>query len=180
MAALSNAMNAIRSNAEEITSIAKAIDDIAFQTSILALNASVEAAHAGSAGKGFAVVAEEVKDLAGKSAKAAQTAVEIVANTRAVIKTGLELNVSTAQSLKAIYGVSTEISEISNQLAVAVQGQESALITMEERISTISSIADRNLQNAGGTSQSSGLLAKEAEELQAQVEKFALKEGYDR
>ena len=180
MAALSNAINAISSNAEEITSIAKAIDDIAFQTSILALNASVEAAHAGSAGKGFAVVAEEVKDLAGKSAKAAQTAVEIVANTRAVIKTGVELNVSTAQSLKAIYGVSTEISEISNQLAVAVQGQESALITMEERISTISSIADRNLQNAGGTSQSSGLLAKEAEELQAQVEKFALKEGYDR
>lgn len=180
MAALSNAMNDISSNAEEITSIAKAIDDIAFQTSILALNASVEAAHAGSAGKGFAVVAEEVKDLAGKSAQAAQSAVEIVANTRAVIQTGVELNVSTAESLKAIYGVSTEISEISDQLVAAVEGQESALISMEERIETISSIADRNLQNAGGTSQSSGLLAKEAEELQAQVGKFALKEGYDR
>ena len=61
----------------------------------------------------------------------------------------------------------------------AVEGQESALISMEERIETISSIADRNLQNAGGTSQSSGLLAKEAEELQAQVKKFALKEEYD-
>jgi methyl-accepting chemotaxis protein len=180
MEALSNAMHDISSNAEEITSIAKAIDDIAFQTSILALNASVEAAHAGSAGKGFAVVAEEVKDLAGKSAQAAQSAVEIVANTRAVIQTGVELNDSTAESLKAIYGVSTEISEISDQLVAAVEGQESALISMEERIETISSIADRNLQNAGGTSQSSGLLAREAEELQAQVGKFALKEGYDR
>ncbi|MDE5716066.1 MAG: Cache 3/Cache 2 fusion domain-containing protein [Lachnospiraceae bacterium] len=180
MTALSNAMDDISVKAQEITTIAKSIDDIAFQTSILALNASVEAAHAGSAGKGFAVVAEEVKDLAGKSAKAAQSAMEIVANTRAVIQTGVELNASTAQSLRSIYGVSTEISEISDQLVAAVQGQESALLSMEERIATISAIADRNLQNAGGTSQSSGLLAKEAEELQAQVGKFALKEEYDR
>ena len=50
---------------------------------------------------------------------------------------------------------------------------------MEERIGTISSIADRNLQNAEGTEQSSGLLAKEAEKLQAQVSKFDLKEGQD-
>jgi methyl-accepting chemotaxis protein len=51
---------------------------------------------------------------------------------------------------------------------------------MEERIETISAIADRNLQNAGGTEQSSGMLAKEAEALQAQVRKFVLKEERDR
>lgn len=180
MTALSNAMNDISANAQEITSIAKAIDNIAFQTSILALNASVEAARAGSAGKGFAVVAEEVKELAGKSAQAAQSAVEVVANTRAVIQTGVELNDSTAESLRAISDVSAEISEISDQLVAAVQGQEDALISMEERIATISDIADRNLQNAGGTSQSSVLLAREAEELQAQVKKFALKEGHEK
>ena len=168
MDALSNAMSNISSNAQEITSIAKAIDN--------ALNAAVEAARAGSAGRGFAIVAEEVKDLAGKSAKAAQSAVDIVTNTKAVIQEGVELNASTAESLQAIYGVSTEISEISDQLVVAVQGQENALVSMEERIATISSIADRNLQNAVGTSQSSELLAKEAEELQVQVMKFALKE----
>ena len=180
MEALSRAMDDISSHAQEITTIAKAIDDIAFQTSILALNASVEAAHAGSAGKGFAIVAEEVKDLAGKSAKAAKSAVEIVASTRDVIQTGVELNASTAESLRSIYGISAEISEISDQLVTAVQGQEKALKCMEERIATISAIADRNLQNAGGTSESSGLLAKEAEELQAQVKKFALKGEYDR
>ncbi len=180
MTALSNAMNDISSNAKEITSIARAIDDIAFQTNILALNASVEAAHAGSAGQGFAVVAEEVKELAGKSAQAAQSAVEIVENTRSVIQTGVELNASTAESLRSIYSVSAEISGISDQLVAAVQGQEDALISMEERIATISAIADRNLQNAGGTNQSSLSLAKEAEELQAQVKKFALKEEYKR
>ena len=176
MDALSNAMSNISSNAQEITSIAKAIDNIAFQTNILALNASVEAARAGSAGRGFAIVAEEVKELAGKSAQAAQNAMAIVANTKAVIQKGVELNASTAESLQAIYGVSTEISEISDQLVAAVQGQENALISMEERIATISSIADRNLQSAVGTSQSSELLAKESEELQVQVKKFALKE----
>ena len=176
MDALSNAMSNISANAQEITSIAKAIDNIAFQTNILALNASVEAARAGSAGRGFAIVAEEGKELAGKSAQAAQSAVDIVTNTKAVIQEGVELNASTAESLQAIYGVSTEISEISDQLVAAVQGQENALISMEERIATISSIADRNLQNAVGTSQSSELLAKEAEELQVQVKKFALKE----
>lgn len=176
MDALSNAMSNISSNAQEITSIAKAIDNIAFQTNILALNASVEAARAGSAGRGFAIVAEEVKELAGKSAQAAQNAMAIVANTKAVIQKGVELNASTAESLQAIYGVSTEISEISDQLIAAVQGQENALISMEERIATISSIADRNLQSAVGTSQSSELLAKESEELQVQVKKFALKE----
>ena len=176
MDALSNAMSNISSNAQEITSIAKAIDNIAFQTNILALNASVEAARAGSAGRGFAIVAEEVKELAGKSAQSAQNAMAIVANTKAVIQEGVELNASTAESLQAIYGVSTEISEISDQLVAAVQGQEDALISMEERIATISSIADRNLQSAVGTSQSSELLAKESEELQVQVKKFALKE----
>lgn len=176
MDALSNAMSNISSNAQEITSIAKAIDNIAFQTNILALNASVEATRAGSAGRGFAIVAEEVKELAGKSAQAAQNAMAIVANTKAVIQKGVELNASTAESLQAIYGVSTEISEISDQLIAAVQGQENALISMEERIATISSIADRNLQSAVGASQSSELLAKESEELQVQVKKFALKE----
>ena len=176
MDSLSNAMSNISSNAQEITSIAKAIDNIAFQTNILALNASVEAARAGSAGRGFAIVADEVKELAGKSAQEAQNAMDIVTNTRAVIQEGVELNASTAESLQAIYGVSTEISKISDQLVAAVQGQENALTSMEERIATISSIADSNLQSAVGTSQSSELLAKEAEELQMQVKKFALKE----
>ncbi len=179
MMALSDAMDDINANAQEITKIAKDIEDIAFQTSILALNASVEAARAGSAGKGFAVVANEVKELAGKSAEAAQNAVNMVANTRAVIQTGVKLNASTAESIQTIAGVSEQISEISDQLVTAVQGQENALTVMEERIETISSIADQNLQNAGGTKQSSGLLAKEAEELQAQVKKFVLKEEHN-
>ena len=176
MAALSSAMDNISSNAQQITKIAKDIEDIAFQTNILSLNASVEAARAGAAGKGFAVVANEVKQLAAKSAEAAQSATEMVNNTKSIIQTGVVLTADTAGSLQAISDVSAQISAISDQLAAAVQGQELALAEMEERISAISDIADRNLQNAGETEQSSGSLAREAEALQAHVQKFTLKE----
>ena len=176
MAALSSAMDNISDNAQQITKIAKDIEDIAFQTNILSLNASVEAARAGAAGKGFAVVANEVKRLAAKSAEAAQSATEMVNNTKAIIQTGVELTADTAGSLRAISDVSGQISAISDQLAAAVQGQETALAVMEERIAAISDIADRNLQNAGETERSSGSLAKEAEVLQSQVRKFTLKE----
>ncbi len=176
MAALTSAMDDISANAMQITKIAKDIEDIAFQTNILSLNASVEAARAGAAGKGFAVVADEVKQLAAKSAEAAQSATEMVRNTQAIIQTGVALTADTAGSLHAISDVSTQISAISDQLTTAVQGQEAALALMEERIDAISAIADRNLQNAGETEQSSGSLSREAEALQAQVQKFTLKE----
>lgn len=180
MFSLSSAMDNISANAQQITKIAKDIEDIAFQTNILTLNASVEAARAGSAGKGFAVVAEEVKQLAAKSTKAAQSATEMVNSMKATIQTGVALTADTADSLRAISDVSTQISIISDQLTAAVQSQEVALSAMEERIATISDIADRNLQNAGETEQSSGSLAREAEALQSQVQKFILKEKNDK
>ena len=102
----------------------------------------------------------------------------MVTNTRAIIQTGVDLTANTADSLQAISGVSDQINAISDHLVAAVRSQESALGIMEERIGSISDIADRNLQNAGGTEQSSGLLADEAESLRSQAEKFILKEEH--
>ena len=176
MQSLTGAMNDIQNNAGEITKIAKAIQDIAFQTNILALNASVEAARAGAAGKGFSVVANEVKQLAAKSGEAAQAAARMVENTREIIHTGVALTAETAQSLEEISKVSGQIGQITHQLSSDVQEQQSALIHMEEKIETISAIADRNLQSAGDTAQSSTLLAQEADELQSQIRRFILRE----
>lgn len=180
MKSLSDAMDDISANAQEITKIAKAIEDISFQTNILSINASVEAARAGLAGKGFAVVAEEVRQLASKSAEAAKNATDMVGSTRSIIQTGVNLTAATAGSLADISSVTDQIGEITDHLVAAVQGQEGALAIMEERIETISAIADKNLQNAGGTEESSGRLAREAETLSSQVEKFVLKEGQNK
>ena len=170
-------MDDISANVQEVIKLAKAIEDISFQTNILSINASVEASRAGEAGKGFAVVAQEVKELASRSAEAAQSASVIVNGTKTIIQTGVKLTADTAGSLEEISGVSCQISEISDRLVTAVKGQQTALAIMEERIQEISSIADRNLQNAGGTEESSSLLAKEAEALRCQVERFVLKKG---
>ena len=177
MGALSRAMDDISANVQEVIKLAKAIEDISFQTNILSINASVEASRAGEAGKGFTVVAHEVKELASRSAEAAQSASVIVNGTKTIIQTGVKLTADTAGSLEEISGVSCQISEISDRLVTAVKGQQTALAIMEERIQEISSIADRNLQNAGGTEESSSLLAKEAEALRCQVERFVLKKG---
>ena len=166
---LEASIQGIQRSMEKIVSIVE-------QTDILAINASIEAARAGTAGRGFAVVAGEVKDLAGRSAEAAKSATEVVSRTRSIIQTGVELTAQTAESVQAISGVSGQISAISDQLVTAVQGQKAALSIIETRIGEITDIADRNLQNAGESEQASALLAREASALQAKVEQFTLKE----
>ena len=96
------AMENIVSSSRKIRKILKTIEEIAFQTNILSLNASVEAARAGAAGKGFAVVAEEIRSLAAKSAQASTNTNTLINDSLTAAEAGSKIAAETAQAMQKV------------------------------------------------------------------------------
>jgi len=143
-----NAMNEINSQTQAIAEAITIIDQIAFQTNILSLNAAVEAATAGEAGKGFAVVAAEVRNLASRSADAARDIKELVEN--ATLKT----NAGKQSADKMIAGyeeLNTSIhktTQIINDIAGASKEQQHGIQQINNAISELDSVTQKNAQIA--------------------------------
>lgn len=169
---LRTAMEAISQNAEDITKIGKMMEEIADQTNILAINASVEAARVGEKGKGFAVVAEEVRTLAGESADAAQNTVKIIETASKLIRQGVELTMETSKALEEINRSSDAVTVISGRLSETVNIQETSLHEISGRIDELSEITQKNLQYAENTASASTELATESQNLNELLEKF--------
>ena len=165
--------NIDRSSAQ-IVAVTKAIEDIAFQTGILALNASVEASHAGSAGKGFSVVAEEVRSLAAKSTEAAQNTNELIKRSIQDVKTGTEstdLAVSTMQRInECIQAIKTLMDEIA---AASVQ-QSEMIAFVENGIKEISTVVQANSSAAKESAEVSMELSGQARSLNSLIGRFQI------
>ena len=172
---LLKAMEDINQNSLEITKINKILEDIASQTNMLALNASVEASRAGEFGKGFAVVASEVRSLAAQSTESAKQASEVISSSLKAIQNGVVYAKQAAESFGEISDVSNRMSDITRRLEQSVNVQKESLENMAEQISQISHVAQQNLDASYESATASQKLHKQAEGLQYISGQFRLR-----
>lgn len=174
MKALMDAVEHVRVNSREINKIVKEIEDIAFQTNILALNASVEAARAGDAGKGFSVVAGEIRRLASKTTAASKHTADLIEKNSEAVDEGMKKASAAAgslrQSVEGVKQVNTMVDKISE---ICVQ-QADAITQIRKSIELISEIVQGNSATSEESAAASEELSAQAQVLKELVEQYEL------
>ena len=159
------AMSEITDSSNKIRAIIGVIDEIAFQTNLLALNAAVEAARAGEQGRGFAVVASEVRNLAGRSATAANEIKQLIEDSVAKVDEGSRLVDESGKTLQEIVESVRSVSEIVAQIADASQDQRDGIDQVNHAISQMDEATQRNASLVDDASRSSQSLGEQARSL---------------
>lgn len=175
MAELTVAMEDISKSSYQIGGIIKTIQNIAFQTNILALNASVEAARAGEAGKGFAVVADEVQSLANKSAVSAQSITELIENSMKLVQHGTELSADTTKALEAVVISAERSTQMVERIAESAVQQSQSLRQIKQGMEQISDVVQTNAATAEESASIAQKLQNQAQELKVSIQRFQLR-----
>ncbi len=158
MLKMMESMEDLKKSSAEISKIIKVIDEIAFQTNILSLNAAVEAARAGDAGKGFAVVAEEVRSLAQRSAQAAKDTTVIIESNITLSERGVEMAKEVQKSVSEIDDQSKKVSELLDEIAVATDEQAQGVAQINKAIAQMEVVLSSNAATAEESSSASKAL----------------------
>ena len=172
MGELREATNNIDRSSAQIVTIIKTIEDIAFQTNILALNAAVEAARAGSAGKGFSVVADEVRNLAAKSADAAQNTSGLINRSILDVKTGTEATGHAVSAMDVIGDCIKTIKELMDEISAASVQQSEMIVAVRNGIQEISTVVQTNSSAAERSAAVSKELSHQAKTLSQLISRF--------
>jgi methyl-accepting chemotaxis protein len=178
-AATDQRINELSEAGSRIGDVVKLITSIAEQTNLLALNATIEAARAGDAGRGFAVVAQEVKTLAGQTAKATDEIGSQIANMQLATRESVDAIKAIGQTIERISGIATSISGAVDQqraatqnIAQSVRSAASGTADVVSNIRNAARGADETGESSNRMFSSATALSAESLRLKAEVERF--------
>ncbi len=175
MQALSTSMGDIHTQTAAMEALVQQIDEVAFQTNILALNASVEAARAGEHGRGFAVVAQEVRNLAQRSADTASEVKSMITRAQEAVAKGVRDTESTHTVMNEIKTASAQINDLIDEISQAAKEQSEGVTQVSQAISQIDDAIQSSSSELSGLDNSSQALNDEARALTRNARAFEIR-----
>ena len=165
-------MRDIYSSSERISKIIRVIDEIAFQTNILSLNAAVEAARAGEAGMGFAVVADEVRNLARRCSQAAKDTSGLIEESIQHSKVGKVRLDEVADAMRQVTERSLQVQKLSNEVYEGSDEQARAIEQISRAILQIQQVTQQTAASAEEGASAGAQMSSEADNLQSAVHRM--------